>query len=59
MDWCGCNKATLYPDGAVRCDLTGRQAVELCEEQEPGLPKLYVRGKVKKQSIKRGSGGKS
>lgn len=47
--WCRCNKATLYPDGATRCDLTMRLANQECDDIEGGMPKTFNSEKVKKQ----------
>lgn len=53
MSWCWCKTATLYLDGAVRCDLTMRLATRECEEHEEGSPKLFKPGKMVKPKIQR------
>lgn len=51
---CRCSKSTLYPDGAVRCDLNKKLAKEECSDKELGSIKLYKPTKMTKPKIIKG-----
>lgn len=55
--WCRCKLATLYLDGAVRCDFTMRLATQECDDMVGGLRKIFKPETIEPEKIK-GRGGK-
>ena len=48
-----CSLATLYPDGALRCDLTDKVASEACLSKQQGIFQLFRSKKRKIETVRK------